>query len=91
MAHMKKTNQARERVSPHLKKGEDGNDAPKDMKMTSIEARLKDLNVKSTGNFSTASNDDYADMATAVARCHGGGFKPGNKAGKTDTYKSSID
>lgn len=64
---MKKTNQARERISPHLKKGEDSADPQKEGKMSTIEVNLKHYNVKSTGNFSTASNDDYQDIASANA------------------------
>lgn len=89
MAHMKKTNQARERVSPHIKKGEEGSDAPKDMKMTSIEAKLKD--VKSTGNFSTASNEDYTDAVTTVARSQAGAFKAFTKLAKPDGYKATLE
>ena len=39
---MKKTNQARERISPHLKKGDDALDS-KDLQRSSIDAKLKDI------------------------------------------------
>ena len=71
MAHMKKTNQARERVSPHIKKGNDAPGQQKEFKRTSIEARLKELkeaNVRSIANFSTASNDEYTDKPATAAR-----------------------
>lgn len=80
---MKKTNQARERISPHLKKGEDNSD-PTAEKRSSVDAKLKDVNVKSTGNFSTASNDEQLEMTSANATA----AKPTGRGG---VYSKAMD
>lgn len=69
-AHMRATNQARERISPHLKKNDESDDARNDagtsaerpsggeqaMAQKLLTHRTK--NLKSTANYSAASNED---------------------------------
>ena len=83
---MKKTNQARERISPHLKKGNENTDPQQESKRQSID--VKDINVKSTGNFSTASNEDYVDLASAAAKSTGGPnlFGKGSREAKNTSF-----
>ena len=67
----------------------------KDIKRTSIDAKMKDLQVKSNANFSTTSNDDYTEMImTSAAKSHAAGIKAYGtiaKASGLDMSKTTID